>query len=121
MVEAFAALAEPNRFRIVELLRTGPHAVNDLRDRLQLSQPLVSKHLRVQREAGLVEMQPQARQHLYELSGKRLKELHDWLERYRQLWEARFDDLDALLTELNAPGPTPRTKTKEFHGRHHRK
>ncbi len=113
MVEAFAALAEPNRFRIVELLRTGPRAVNDIGDSLSLSQPLVSKHLRVLKEAGLVEMQPQARQRLYELRGQRLRELHDWLERYRQLWEARFDEMDELLDELKAKEQRDGRKKKQ--------
>jgi DNA-binding transcriptional ArsR family regulator len=100
MVETFAALAEPNRFRIVELLRAGPCAVNDMVDRLQLNQPQVSKHLRVLKEAGLVDVQPRAQQRLYELRPQPLRELHAWLERYRQLWDARFGQLDELLEEL---------------------
>lgn len=102
MVETFAALAEPNRFRIVELLRAGPCAVNELVDRLQLNQPQVSKHLRVLKEAGLVEVQPRAQQRLYELRAQPLRELHEWLERYRRLWDARFGELDQLLDELKA-------------------
>ena len=86
MTETFAALAEPNRFRIVELLRGGPRAVNDIGERLQLNQPQVSKHLRVLKEAGLVEVQPRAQQRLYELRAERLRELQEWLERYRRLW-----------------------------------
>jgi DNA-binding transcriptional ArsR family regulator len=100
MVETFAALAEPNRFRIVELLRTGPRAVNDLVDRLQLNQPQVSKHLRVLKQAGLVEVQPRAQQRLYELRAEPLRELNAWLERYRQLWDARFGELDDVLAEM---------------------
>lgn len=100
MVETFAALAEPNRFRIVELLRSGPRAVNDIGERLALAQPQVSKHLRVLKEAGLVEVQPRAQQRLYELRAKPLRQLHVWLERYRQLWDARFVEMDELLEEL---------------------
>lgn len=100
MIETFAALAEPNRFRIVELLRSGPRGVNDIGDRLQLNQPQVSKHLRVLKEAGLVEMQPFAQQRLYELRAQPLRQLHGWLERYRELWEARFSQLDELIEEL---------------------
>jgi DNA-binding transcriptional ArsR family regulator len=100
MVETFAALAEPNRFRIVELLRGGPRAVNDIGQRLRLAQPLVSKHLRVLKQAGLVEVQPRAQQRLYELRAQSLRELHDWLERYRQIWDARFEELDELIEEL---------------------
>jgi DNA-binding transcriptional ArsR family regulator len=100
MVETFAALAEPNRFRIVELLRAGPRPVNDIGDRLELNQPQVSKHLRVLKEAGLVEVRPRAQQRLYELRAQPLRQLHHWLERYRQLWDARFDELDELIDEL---------------------
>ena len=100
MIETFAALAEPNRFRIVELLRTGPRAVNDIGERLDLNQPQVSKHLRVLKEAGLVDVQPRAQQRLYELRARPLRQLHDWLERYRRIWEERFEDLDELVEEL---------------------
>ena len=113
MIETFAALAEPNRFRIVELLRSGPGAVNDIGRRLQLNQPQVSKHLRVLKEAGLVEVQPRAQQRLYELRAQSLRSLHDWLERYRRLWDARFNEMDQLIEEL---------KDKEkSHGRKKRK
>lgn len=101
MIETFAALAEPNRFRIVELLRAGPCPVNDIGDRLQLNQPQVSKHLRVLKQAGLVHVQPRAQQRLYALRTHPLRELDAWLARYRQLWDARFDELDELVTELN--------------------
>ena len=100
MLETFSALAEPNRYRIVELLRDGPRPVNDIGERLRLNQPQVSKHLRVLKEAGLVDVKPRAQQRLYELRGAGLQKLHDWLERYRQLWDARFDELDELIQEL---------------------
>lgn len=100
MNETFAALAEPNRFRIVELLRSGPRTVNAICDRLQLNQPHVSKHLRILKEAGLVDVQPRAQERLYELRAQSLRRLHNWLERYRQIWDARFDELDALIDEL---------------------
>jgi DNA-binding transcriptional ArsR family regulator len=102
MIEAFAALAEPNRFRIVELLRSGPRPVNEIGERLQLNQPQVSKHLRVLKMAGLVDVQPRAQQRLYELRARRLRQLHDWLERYRQLWDARFEELNELVEEIKA-------------------
>jgi DNA-binding transcriptional ArsR family regulator len=109
MIGTFAALAEPNRFRIVELLRSGPRPVNDIGERLRLNQPQVSKHLRMLKEAGLVDVQPRAQQRLYELRAQPLRRLHDWLLRYRQLWEARFEELDEVIEEL---------KTKErSHGR----
>ncbi len=102
MIETFAALAEPNRFRIVELLRSGPRPVNDIGERLRLNQPQVSKHLRVLKAAGIVDVQPRAQQRVYELRAKPLRQLHDWLERYRQLWDARFEGLDELVEELVA-------------------
>ena len=100
MFETFAALAEPNRFRIVELLRGGARTVNDIGAKLELAQPQVSKHLRVLKQAGLVEVEPRAQQRVYELRGKPLRELHQWLERYRKIWDARFEALDELLGEL---------------------
>ena len=112
MIETFAALADPNRFRIVELLRAGPCPVNDIGKRLQLNQPQVSKHLRVLKEAGLVEVRPRAQQRLYELRAQSLRELHDWLERYRQLWDARFEELDELIEELK--------EMEKHHGRRKR-
>jgi DNA-binding transcriptional ArsR family regulator len=113
VVETFAALAEPSRLRIVELLLAGPHAVNDIGERLSLNQPQVSKHLRVLKEAGLVDVQPVAQQRLYELRAEPLRELHDWLERYRQIWDERFDQLDALIDRLKAK--------EQAHGRKRRK
>jgi DNA-binding transcriptional ArsR family regulator len=113
MVEMFAALAESNRYRIVELLLAGPHPVNGIGERLQLSQPQVSKHLRVLRQAGLVDVQPRAQQRLYGLRAQSLRQLHEWLERYRKLWEARFDELDELIDELN--------KQEESHDQKRRK
>ena len=100
MQETFAALAEPNRFRIVELLRGGPRPVNDIGERLELNQPQVSKHLRVLKKAGLVDVQPRAQQRLFELRAQPLRRLHDWLERYRQLWDERFEEMDELIEEL---------------------
>jgi DNA-binding transcriptional ArsR family regulator len=100
--ETFAALAEPNRYRIIELLRSGARSVNDIGDRLDLSQPLVSKHLRILKEAGLVDVEPRARQRVYELRAKPLRAMHDWLERYRKIWDERFEQLDELVQELEA-------------------
>lgn len=100
MTHAFAALAEPSRYRIVELLRSGPRAVNDIGERLALNQPQVSKHLRVLKDAGLVDVAPRAQQRLYALRSQGLRELHDWLERYRELWDARLTELDKVVQEL---------------------
>ncbi len=100
MQATFAALADPNRFRIVELLRDGPRAVNDIGERLTLNQPQVSKHLRVLKEAGLVDVEPRAQQRLYGLRAEPLGALREWLEGYRQLWEERLDGMDELIEEL---------------------
>lgn len=95
----FSALAEPNRLHIVELLRDKPRSVNQIVDRLHLNQPQVSKHLKVLADAGLVEVRPQANKRVYELSPKRFQEIDQWVERYRKLWEEKFDRLDVLLRE----------------------
>src|SRR3954465_6658310 len=112
MIETFAALAETNRLRIVELLQAGPRPVNDSGERLELNQPQVSKHLRVLKEAGLVHVEPRAQQRLYELRAKPLRELRDWLERYRRIWDARFDELDQLLVELEDNKGRPNGRRK---------
>jgi DNA-binding transcriptional ArsR family regulator len=112
VVVTFSALAEPNRFRIVELLRSGARTVTEIGARLALNQPQVSKHLRVLKDAGLVEVEPRAQQRVYELRAKPLRELHDWLDRYRKVWDARFDALDELLVELEAPKEKPDGRRK---------
>jgi DNA-binding transcriptional ArsR family regulator len=94
---SFAALAQSNRFRIVELLRTGPRSVNNIGERLRLNQSQVSMHLRVLKEAGLVDVRTRARQRFYELRGESLHRLHEWLERYRQLWDAREAKQDGSI------------------------
>jgi DNA-binding transcriptional ArsR family regulator len=102
--ETLAALGEPNRLRIVELLRAGPRPVNDIRDRLGLRQSLASQHLKVLREVGLVEMEPRAQQRFYRLRAQPLKQLHRWLDRYRHIWEERFEQLDEIVEELKRKG-----------------
>lgn len=113
MHETFAALSEPNRYRIVELLSDGPRSVNEIGARLRLRQPQVSKHLRVLKDAGLVDVRPQAQQRFYELRPEPLREMHDWLERYRRLWDERFAQLDELLEELKAQEETRGRNEKE--------
>jgi DNA-binding transcriptional ArsR family regulator len=100
MIETLRALAEPNRFHIVELLRDGPRPVGEMVDRLRLRQPQVSKHLRVLSEAGLVDVRVDAQRRIYALRPAPLQELEIWLERYRRLWEANYRRLDALLDEM---------------------
>ena len=96
----FEALADPTRRRILDLLRERPHLVGELVTRLELSQPLISKHLRVLREVGLVRVRQDAQRRWYELHPEPLAEIDTWLASYRHLWEASFDRLDNLLTEL---------------------
>lgn len=102
MMATFRALAEPNRFHIVEMLRDGPRPVGDLVSGLGLRQPQVSKHLRVLSEAGLVDVQVDAQRRIYALRAAPLQELEVWLETYRRLWEANFQRLDTLLDEMKA-------------------
>ncbi len=102
MLETLQALAEPNRFQIVELLRDGPRPVGDMVDRLGLRQPQVSKHLRVLSDAGLVDVRVDAQRRIYALRPAPLRELEAWIERYRRIWEANFQRLDAVLDELKA-------------------
>ena len=93
----FQALAEPNRFQIVELLRDKPRGVSELVDTLHIRQPQVSKHLKVLADAGIVEVHPQANQRIYELSPKKFQEIDAWLDKYRSLWNQRFDALEKVL------------------------
>jgi DNA-binding transcriptional ArsR family regulator len=102
MMTTFRALAEPNRFQIVELLREGPRPVGDMVHRLRLRQPQVSKHLRVLSDAGLVDVHVDAQRRIYALRPAPLRELEVWLERYRLIWEANYQRLDALLDEMKA-------------------
>ena len=96
---AYAALAEPSRRQILDLLRGGECSVNDLVARLKLSQPGVSKHLKVLRTAGLVEVRPDGRQRWYRLRAQPLAEVDEWLEPYRAHWSSRLDALERHLEE----------------------
>ena len=96
------ALAEPNRLRIVELLRDKPYPVGEIASRLVLRQPQVSKHLRILSDAGLVKASPVAQQRVYQLQSQPFKELDDWLETFRRIWETRLDSLDDYMQELKA-------------------
>jgi DNA-binding transcriptional ArsR family regulator len=99
MDQTLTALAERNRFRIVEALRRGPKSVSELVEELELSQPLVSKHLSVLRRARLVRVQPRAQQRLYELEPAPFRELESWVGGFHKLWEGRLDTLDEYLKE----------------------
>ena len=97
MASTFEALAEPNRRRILDLLRTTERPVGDLVAALALSQPAVSKHLRVLRAAGLVEVRVDAQRRIYRIRPEPLRDLDEWLDPYRRLWAARLDALERHL------------------------
>ncbi len=99
MTIAFELLAEPTRRQIVSLLRERPRVVGELVSQLGVSQPGVSKHLRVLREGGLVRVRPDAQRRWYELNPAPLAELDAWLEPYRVLWAERVDALEQHLEE----------------------
>jgi DNA-binding transcriptional ArsR family regulator len=96
---SFAVLAEPTRRQILDLLRDGEQPVGDLVDRLRLSQPGVSKHLRVLRDAGLVEVRPHGQRRLYRLQPEPLREVDEWLAPYRRLWASSLDKLGRHMEE----------------------
>jgi|SRR5919197_6655893 DNA-binding transcriptional ArsR family regulator len=98
--DAFNAVAEPRRRQIVDLLAGGERPVNDLVRELGVAQPQVSKHLRVLREVGVVDVRDQGRQRMYRLNGRALKPIHDWVKNYERSWSERFDELDVVLEEL---------------------
>jgi DNA-binding transcriptional ArsR family regulator len=98
--DAFNAVAEPRRRQILDLLAAGERPVGDLVGLLGLAQPQVSKHLRVLREVGAVEVRQDGRQRLYRLNGRALKPIHDWVKEYERSWSERFAELDVVLEEL---------------------
>jgi DNA-binding transcriptional ArsR family regulator len=98
--DAFNAVAEPRRRQILDALTDGELAVNDLVEALGLAQPQVSKHLRVLREVGAVDVREDGRRRLYRLNGQALKPIHDWVKDYERTWSERFAELDAVLEDL---------------------
>jgi DNA-binding transcriptional ArsR family regulator len=98
--DAFNAVAEPRRRQILDLLAGGERPVNDIVGSLGLAQPQVSKHLRVLREVGAVDVRDDGRRRLYRLNGHALKPIHDWVKAYEASWSERFEQLDAVLDDL---------------------
>ena len=98
--DAFNAVAEPRRRQILDALTAGERPVNDLVAELGLAQPQVSKHLRVLREVGAVEVRGDGRRRLYRLNGEALRPIHEWVKGYERMWSERFDGIDAVLEEL---------------------
>ncbi len=98
--DAFNAVAEPRRRQILEALAGGELSVSELVGVLDVPQPLVSKHLRVLREVGIVTVREDGRQRLYRLNGSALKPIYDWVKDFEQLWSERFARMDIVLSEL---------------------
>jgi DNA-binding transcriptional ArsR family regulator len=98
--DAFNAVAEPRRREILDVLAGGERPVNDLVELLGMAQPQVSKHLRVLREVGAVDVRDQGRRRLYRLNGHALKPIHDWVKDYERTWTERFEALDSVLDDL---------------------
>jgi len=98
--DVFNAVAEPRRRQILDALAAGELSVNALVAELGVAQPQVSKHLRVLREVGAVDVRSEGRQRLYRLNGRALKPIHDWVKDYERTWSQRFEQLDEVLEEL---------------------
>ncbi|MEX2505049.1 MAG: metalloregulator ArsR/SmtB family transcription factor [Egicoccus sp.] len=102
----FAALGEPSRLQIVELLRVGPLSVGDIAETLGIRQPQVSKHLGVLRRSELVDVGAVGRRRIYHLRGEAFEELGSWLGSFEQLWETRLDSLGDFLSSMDDPTPS---------------
>ncbi len=98
--DAFNAVAEPRRRELLDVLVGGERSVNDLVEVSGLAQPQVSKHLRVLRDVGAVEVREDGRRRVYRLNGHALKPIHDWVKHYERTWADRFEQLDSVLEEL---------------------
>ncbi|HEX4540428.1 MAG TPA: metalloregulator ArsR/SmtB family transcription factor [Acidimicrobiales bacterium] len=114
---AFEVLAEPNRRRILDLLRHGERPVGDLVHALAVSQPAVSKHLGVLRDAGLVEARVDAQRRLYRVRAAPLREIDDWIAPYRAMWSSSLDALERHLDDMDDMHNSPSPKGDRRHGR----
>ncbi len=108
----FAALADPTRRAILARLATGEASVNELAEPFEISQPAISKHLKVLERAGLISVDIDAQRRPRRLEPKRLEEAVDWIERYREIFEQNYQRLDALLADLQSK-PTKRKRKKD--------
>ncbi len=98
--DVFQAIADPNRRAILGLLANQRLTLNGVAENFRISRPAVSRHIKILKECGLVVMTPQGRERYCEVRFDKLNEVSDWLEKYRQLWEQRFNRLDYLLEEM---------------------
>jgi DNA-binding transcriptional ArsR family regulator len=113
-VEAFEIIAEPNRRAILSLLVSSQHSVGEIERELHMSQPMVSKHLRVLRDAGFVDATVDAQRRLYRLKPEKLQEIDEWLAQFRRFWSAHVDALERHLDRMEQPKPAkkkPRSKS----------
>ena len=106
MEPAFDTLADPTRRRILDHLRDGERSVSELVVALAVSQPAVSKHLRVLRDAGFVDATVDAQRRLYRLKPEKLQEIDEWLAQFRRFWSAHVDALERHLDRIDPPKPT---------------
>ena len=113
MESAFEIIAEPNRRAILSLLVSSQQSVGEIERQLGMSQPTVSKHLRVLREAGFVESTVDAQRRLYRLKPEPFEELEAWLAQFRRFWSAHVDALERLLDRMHPPSPTQRKTEKK--------
>ena len=109
VTSAFDVIAEPNRRAILSLLVSSQQSVGEIERRLRIAQPMVSKHLRVLREAGFVESTVDAQRRLYRLKPEALQEVDDWLAPFRRFWSAHVDALERHLDRIDPPTPPKRT------------
>ena len=109
----FAALADPTRRAILARLASGEASVNELAEPFEMSQPAISKHLKVLERAGLITIGQDAQRRPRKLEVKALAEANEWLERYRELWERNFERLDTLLEELKRERRPRRSKKED--------
>ena len=114
--DAFNAVAEPRRRQILDLLADGERPVGDLVRVLELAQPQVSKHLRVLREVGAVDVREEGRRRLYRVNGHALKPIHDWVKNYERSWSDRFDRLDVVLENLKQEDLRPKDDEQKEEG-----
>ena len=115
--QTFAALADPTRRAILARLSSGTCSVTELAEPFDMSLPAVSKHLRVLERAGLIDRERDAQWRRCHINASRLKDVVDWAEHYRHLWEGRLDRLDSYLQQLQ----TKHKREEKGHGRKHRK
>ncbi|HEX7939462.1 MAG TPA: metalloregulator ArsR/SmtB family transcription factor [Gemmatimonadaceae bacterium] len=110
MESAFTIVAEPNRRAILSLLATSEQTVGDIEQRLRMTQPTVSKHLRVLRDAGLVQSTVDAQRRVYRIMPEPLREVEEWLAPFRRLWSRHLDKLERHLDRMDRPSPSKAKK-----------